>query len=217
MGRTTSTAVEDAFIRDNYLVLPPRVMAARLRRSRCFVLGRMHRLGLVVPPEVIEERRAAGRFSSGAAPFNKGKRWGDFLGPDVIAKMRLAGFQKGNVPVNSLGVKDGDIRVRADQRGVPYEWVRVSKGRWLPRHQWLWAEAHGPQPGDHVVIFKDGNTLNCCLENLACIPRAELLLRNRGLDLPEDLKDAIRLLKKLNKAIHEKQYRGLAEPPVCNH
>ena len=43
-------------------------------------------------------------------------------------------------------------------------------------HRAIWADVHGPIPDGHQVSFKDGDKNNCSLENLFCLPVAEVTL-----------------------------------------
>jgi hypothetical protein len=40
-------------------------------------------------------------------------------------------------------------------------------------HRLLWEERHGPIPGSHVVIFRDGDRTNIVIENLMLVSRAD--------------------------------------------
>ena len=46
-------------------------------------------------------------------------------------------------------------------------------GNWKRKHLWIWEQANGPVPKKHVVIFLDGDKLNCVLENLALVAKEE--------------------------------------------
>ena len=43
----------------------------------------------------------------------------------------------------------------------------------------LWIEAHGSIPEDHAVVFADGDSDNLSLNNLECIHKGEVALRNK--------------------------------------
>ena len=53
--------------------------------------------------------------------------------------------------------------------------VKVSnnhKGNnWKLKHYIEWEKYYGPVPKDHLLIFLDGNTLNCDISNLRCIDK----------------------------------------------
>lgn len=51
-------------------------------------------------------------------------------------------------------------------------------GRFIHYHRYIWEQAYGKVLKGHKVVFKDGDTLNCSLENLECISDRELRLRN---------------------------------------
>ena len=81
--------------------------------------------------------------------------------------------------------------------------MRISLGKWIPKHVLLWQQAHGPVPKGYNIVFRDGNTLNCTLENLECISNAELMQRNSLHNLPEEVKELVYLKGRLSRAINE--------------
>lgn len=87
-------------------------------------------------------------------------------------------FKIGHLPKNAL--KEGTITIRKDKRGIGYKYIKekgVNPMRML--HVIVWEKQNGKVPKNHIVIFKDGDTMNCEIENLACITKAENLVRNR--------------------------------------
>lgn len=58
-----------------------------------------------------------------------------------------------------------------------YEYIRTSKGAggfykdWTRKCRLVWTAAHGDIPDGHMVVFLNGNTLDCRPENLACISK----------------------------------------------
>ena len=95
------------------------------------------------------------------------------------------------------------ISVRADSGGIPYKFIKIRPQYWELLHRYMWMEAHGPIPKNMVVIFKDGNSLNCQLSNLDMITRQENMLRNSSNNVPEHLKEVVKLKNKLTKKIKE--------------
>jgi len=65
---------------------------------------------------------------------------------------------------------------RGDGRGGPY--LRATTGDRETLHAVIWREANGPVPDGHELTFADGNSLNCALENLVCLPKKEMRQRN---------------------------------------
>lgn len=111
-------------------------------------------------------------------------------------------FKKGSKPRNWLPI--GSLRLSKEgyqQRKVtdtgyqPRDWVAV--------HKLHWEEHHGPVPSGHCLCFRDANKQNIELANLELITRAERMRRNTIHRFPPELKDTIRQLNKLKRAISE--------------
>ena len=66
--------------------------------------------------------------------------------------------------------------------------IKVRSGaagkNFVPKHLYVWEQAHGPVPNGYDIHFKDGNKQNCALENLELIShRANCLLsRQSGIE-----------------------------------
>src|SRR5690606_8610057 len=103
----------------------------------------------------------AGYFKKGFTPWNKGK---PHKGGEATQ------FKKGNLPHNTKF--DGCIRVQPDKSGRRYKYIRVAKAKWMPLHRYIWAQVYG-DPGTNVIRFKDGNSMNCDIENLMLISRGD--------------------------------------------
>ena len=85
-------------------------------------------------------------------------------------------FRKGNLPTNTLF--DGAIRARKGSNNKQYYWIRLSLANWMPLHRYLWGQERGEIPKGGIIRFRDGNTLNCSLDNLELISRKENAERN---------------------------------------
>ena len=114
-----------------------------------------------------------GWFQREHAPGNKGKKIDEYMSPETRAKVRATAFKKGHVPANFLPV--GTERVTKDK----YRIVKVQDegelwDRWKYVHRLVWVEANGPVPDGYCICFKDGNHLNCNLDNLVLVKRSEL-------------------------------------------
>ena len=117
-------------------------------------------------------------------------------------------FKKGHIPKNAH--PEGTITERKDNRGIPYLWIKLQgtrRMRMLNVH--VWEQQNGKTPEGHCIIFKDGDTLNCNIENLECISRADLLRKNyeaarwlkNKLDENPELKKIYLLNQELKKEI----------------
>lgn len=202
--KTTFTSAEDAKIRAEYLTKPIKTLAKEMNRSHCGLQGRIKHMGLVIPLKLRQERKTIGMFRKGQKPDNKGKKQSEFMSADAIERTKATRFKKGNVPHNTKE-EDGEIVIRTS-KGKSYHWIRVSLGRWYPLHQLIWQQANRKVPKGSCLWFSDGNSLNCTLDNLEVITRAENRLRNKTKfnSLPPELKEVIKLTKKLNKVIKSK-------------
>lgn len=192
-----------------------------LGRSKVAVFGMANKLGLKKSPAFIrsplgngfaahQPQAVAHRFQKGHVPANKGlRRPGWHTG-----RMRETQFKKGHSPANwdPDFYVIGALRVNSDG----YIDMRVSfepgaRG-WRGLHLILWEDAHGRVPAGHCLRFKDGDSLNVCLENLELINRGQNMRRNSIHNLPKSLKDTIQLLGQLKRRIREKHRRSAQSP-----
>lgn len=201
IGFTSYTADDDQYIRDHYLDIPIKRIAADLGRSNCGVMGRIRAMGLQVPSEVISRNKKQSYFKKGQEARNKGVP----MLPHIRERMQHTFFKKGNLPANTRA--DGDISIRTDKRGVKYKFIRIGLSRWEALARYNYRKEHGPIPHGHVIIHRDGDTLNCDPPNLMMITKKEHMLRNSIHNLPPEIKDTINTLSLLNKKIrrNEKQ------------
>ncbi|GAB3937566.1 HNH endonuclease [Larkinella terrae] len=66
------------------------------------------------------------------------------------------------------------------EKGFPYYYVTYAPGKRKTLHRMVWEQANGPVPENHVIRFRDQDTLNCALENLELIHRREITGRIRN-------------------------------------
>lgn len=150
-----------------------------------------------------EHLSCAGRFESGAAPWNKGTSY------NAGGRSTLSRFKKGQKPHNTNPI--GHERVSADdilQRKVTD--TGNTNRDYVAVHKLIWEEHNGPVPAGHIVVFKDRNRRNFDPANLECISRGENAKRNSIHRYPKELVSLIRvqsnLKRKINQRVdHEKQ------------
>ncbi len=166
-----------------------------LGRSSTQIYQKAAALGLRRPEEIRvisgqifsqSEAAKATRFRKGCIPPNKGKR----MSPELYAKLAPTMFKKGHTPGNHKPV--GSERVNVDgyiERKV------AEPNKWECKHRIIWRQAHGDIPKGYNIQFKDGNPLNCTLENLYIISRAEQMQTQNSLmaRYPKELQKVIRL------------------------
>ena len=139
------------------------------------------------------------QFKPGHTPYNKGKQ----MPAETYEKVKKAMFKQGHKPHNTKLV--GTINVRADNSGRFYQYIKIKDSHWelLQRHVWM--QAYGEIPKGCVVIFLDGNFMNCELSNLQVISRKENMARNTIQRYPAELQEIMKLTCKLKRKTNGKQ------------
>ena len=165
--------------------------AANVKKSAEYMLT--PESGRIIEPSV------ANQFKPGHTPHNKGKQ----ISAEIYEKVAPTMFKKGNKPHNTKPV--GTINVRADTQGRLYQYIKIKDSHWelLQRH--VWTQANGEIPPGSVVIFLDGNYLNCELNNLQVISRRENMARNTIQRYPAELQEVMKLTCKLKRKTNGKQ------------
>lgn len=172
-----------------------------LNKSDRKIYNQARNLGLKKSAEYEEKRRiqdienirknTTKRFQKGQTPWNKGIK--AYMGANVTS------FKKGNLPHNTRN--EGETRLNKEG----YLLVKIAHKKWVRKHYLIWEEVNGKVPKGHVLRLKDNNRDNYDISNIELISRAENMRLNTMHRFPEELKQTIRLLKKLKKKINEKQ------------
>ena len=165
--------------------------AANVKKSAEYMLT--PESGRIIEPSV------ANQFKPGHTPHNKGKQ----ISAEIYEKVAPTMFKRGNKPHNTK--PNGTINVRADTQGRLYQYIKIKDCQWelLQRH--VWTQANGEIPPGSVVIFLDGNYLNCELNNLQVISRRENMARNTIQRYPAELQEVMKLTSKLKRKTNGKQ------------
>jgi len=151
--RTFYSKADEGFLRKYYLEFSDEKLAKMFGKTKRAIAGKRFKLGLKRPP----------------VNWGHGQPHPNY----VNAKANSGSFKKGNVPHNTNKLytetvySDGII------------WVKTENGM-RRKHRMIWEANFGKIPPGHIVIFKDKNPLNCRIENLECISRAENIRRNRN-------------------------------------
>lgn len=122
---------------------------------------------------IFEPARNDGCIKKGNIPFNKGKKWDDYLSEEQQKKCRKTTFKKGNIPTNHREVgserlsKDGYIEIKVKE-----------PNKWKYKHRLIYEKYYGKVPKGYNVIFLDGNRLNFNINNLIVISKHENLIMN---------------------------------------
>ena len=141
------------------------------------------------------------QFKKGNIPLNKGMKQEDYMSAEAIEITKTTQFKKGRLPHNTK--EDGHISIRHNKpRKVKYKWIRISKGNWKELHRHIWEQTYGDIPRGCNIIFKDGNTLNCDIDNLVMVTNNELMYKNTIQRYPAEMQKAFRLIGKLTRKIN---------------
>ena len=165
--------------------------AANVKKSAEYMLTPAS--GRIIEPSVPNQ------FKPGHTPHNKGKQ----MDAEIYEKVAPTMFKKGNKPANTKPV--GTINVRLDSQNRPYQYIKIKDSHWELLQRYVWTKAHGEIPRGSVVIFLDGNYLNCELSNLQVITRKENMARNTIQRYPAELQEIMKLTCKLKRKTNGKQ------------
>jgi hypothetical protein len=203
------TQEERQFLKDNFANSYTQTIADKMNRSYLSVatqanLMRLHKSEAFKAIEnenrnqKLKDLGAQFRFKKGAIPPNKGKK----MSAEVYEKSKHKFFKPGRNPHNALQI--GAEVIRHDKRiNISYILIKLEGERKLKyKHVHIWEAVNKTKlPKGFNIVFKDGNTLNCEIDNLECISNAELMQRNTIHRFPEELKSTIRLVNKLKRKI----------------
>lgn len=182
--------------------IPMKRIAKNLGRSEGTARQRLHLLGYKVPKEIADKFRMLSRFPKGHKPANKGKKQTEFMSTESIERSKATRFKKGQRPHNTKE-RDGEISIRRDKSGYDYKYIRVSLGEWELYHRVVWQKHNGEIPEGGIISFKDGNSLNCSIENLKLLSLEENMKRNSGSINLTDGMVATYMATKSRKVNHE--------------
>jgi len=192
------------FLRANYSSIGPYKCAIVIGVEQNTLYQKAHHLKLKAPgdgrfkPGMVNEKTL---FKPGHVPFNKGRKMSDWADDVTIQKFKANTFKKGNLPHNTK--EANAITIRKDNRGIPYKFIRLDKAKWLHYHRYVWEQVHGKIPHDMIVVFKTPDTLNCEIENLQLISKADNVRRNSIHRYPEEMRDVFKLLGKIKRKINQ--------------
>jgi len=164
---------------------------AKVKKSDAYMLTPAS--GRIIEPSV------ANQFKPGHTPHNKGKQ----MDAEIYEKVAPTMFKKGNKPYNTKPV--GTINIRLDTQRRPYQYIKIKDSHWELLQRYVWTQANGEIPRGSVVIFLDGNYLNCELTNLKVITRRENMARNTIQRFPAELQEIMKLTCKLKRKTNGKQ------------
>ncbi|WP_378186862.1 HNH endonuclease signature motif containing protein [Aquimarina sp. W85] len=194
---TPFTKVQEAKIKREYLDKPVKRLAKEVGGSYGRIIKFLRKNGLEIPRELIEQRKKDSQKKKGDVAFNKGLKQTDFMSHGAIERTKKTRFKKGCLPHNINVDGNGAIVTRKDTSGRMYKYIRISKAKWQLYQRVLWEQHKGPIPEKHIIVFKDGDTLNVALDNLELISKTENMYRNSKHNFPEEIIPSLVLSKQL--------------------
>lgn len=193
-GGRLLTKDQEAYVRREY----KRQTIGELRKQLITKFGRRltaQQLKTFVRNHKIKSGRS-GQFERGHSAWNAGLHY------TPGGRSKDTRFKPGQPPGNTLpvGIEVIDAlgyrkrKVRND--AAPGE----SRFNWRFVHVLVWEEHRGPVPEGYVLAFKDGNRLNCDIDNLELLTRAEILHLNRNgySELEPELREYMRAVARLD-------------------
>ena len=117
-----------------------------------------------------------GMFRAGFTPHNKGRK----MSPELRAKCAPTMFRPGTIPPNTKP-KGDDISIRDSKNGKPEVYLRLKPGKWVMLSRHTYESFFGKVPDGYIVYHKDGDPLNCDIQNLDIMSRAQNVRRNHNL------------------------------------
>lgn len=154
------------YIADNHHGIGPKTMAQLLNETFGTAYTHCQLKGYYANHDL--NSGLTGRFEKGHIPPNKGRK--GYCAPGA----EKGHFKTGHTPHNKTPV--GTVRVKSDG----YLWQKIGEGsrEWRQLSHILWEQANGPIPEGCRLIYKDGNKLNCVLDNLALVTLEENAVMN---------------------------------------
>lgn len=200
-------------LKRDYPMTQNRILAERYGCSIHSIQNRAFKMNLKKDTEFMREigrknftaDHPARKFwiKKGSIAHNKGKKQADYMTAEQIEASKKTHFQKGHLPGNTL--YDLAITERTDRRGNKYKWIRIGLAKWMQYHRYLWEQTYGKVPEGCNIQFKDGNTLNCEIDNLYLISRSDQLKNENSFHAryPEEVKTLFYLKSALKRQINK--------------
>ena len=196
------TEEDYAKIRREYLTKPIKRLAAEIGTSHSTIRRLLRKWNLVIPPEIIEQRKKDSYYHKGHEPANKGKKQTSYMTPEAIARTAKTRFKKGDLPHNTR--YDGHERISIDG----YVEIRVKSSHYRLKHIVEWEKVNGKLPDSHCLLCQDGEKTNTSPDNWKLTSRAENMFRNSKHNFPEEVIPSLVLVNQINNQLKTLQEDG---------
>ncbi len=140
----------------------------------------------------------ATRFKPGLMPWNKGIHY-KAGGRSAETRFKPGSRPQTWRPIGSYRTMGGYLQRKETDTGYPPR-------DWVPVHRTVWADANGPMPARHVVIFKPGRYTvelqKIAADGLECISRGELAKRNHPRNKSPELAKLVQLKGAITRQVN---------------
>lgn len=98
----------------------------------------------------------------------------------------------------------GEIKIWKQHYGGKVGVIKTEEG-FVHYNRWLYEQNFGPLKSEDLVITRSGEIIALDLNDLEVIDRAEHVRRNSLKKYPEELRETVKLIRKLNKELNTKK------------
>lgn len=121
---------------------------------------------------------------------------------------RTGRFEAGNEHICTFVEEEGTEKLHKLNDGR-YEWKIKVNGEWKRKNRYIWQKAYGEIPEGKRLLYKDGNSENCTLENLILVdaPVATEMMRSGYYSTRGELHESCIVASMLTTKIREKENR----------
>lgn len=185
MARKLWTDSDKEFLIREFPNVDTQALADKMDRTYSSISGMAYVMGLKKSEKYMKEvqertvknlteKGKANRFKKGQRSWNKGMKGVYFGG-------RETQFKPGQRPHNWKPL--GSERITSDGYiEFKYKDERKATSNYMLKHRFIWEQVHGEIPEGYVLNFKDGDSLNCEIDNLMLVSMVENLKTNRFSD-----------------------------------
>lgn len=131
----------------------------------------------------------AHRFAKGHKSSFKGEKWYELMPEEARNKCLRTAFKDGHIPHNAYA--DGTELVRDGRVYIKVPGIR----RLQLKHRYVWEKHNGKIPEGHIIKFKDGDFMNCDIDNLYIMSRADACVKMTSEQTPEQIKKKMSIVQ----------------------
>ncbi|MBQ1796677.1 MAG: HNH endonuclease [Prevotella sp.] len=144
----------------------------------------------------------AHRFAKGHKSSFKGEKWYELMPEESRNKCLRTTFKDGHIPHNAYA--DGTELVRDGRVYIKVPGIR----RLQLKHRYVWEKHNGKIPEGYIIKFKDRDFMNCDIDNLYIMSRADACVKMTSEQSPEQIKKKMSIVQaRRNELIRKDKMR----------